>query len=199
MTSGFFAAFVIFFGTAMAYLLWDARQVKRGGSKQWNEKMLATRQTARAPDSWKFGEWRHSHEDWSMANIEADGYVLAVSEETFMGNCFHFVLASSPRRAGENVNFTGGKDFYSASLKNVAGRYFRQFHVTTGSPEDDREFLSSRECEILKRACKTGERVKIKTKAGKSLVCQPDSRFHPVKFDSSVTCPIILAPEVEWS
>lgn len=197
MPTGFFAAFIVFFGAAMAYLLRDAMLEKKGGTKQWNEKMLATRQTAQAPDSWKFGEWKQ-HEGYDKADIEAVGYVLAVSDKLFKGNCFHFVFASSPRRAGEDVYFTGGEDYYAASLKNIKGRYVRQFHVVTLDEEADREFLNSPECQILRRAAKTGEPIRIKAMTAKSLTCQPDPRFHAVAFDDSMTCPFIHALEVEW-
>lgn len=190
-------AFIVFFGASMVYLTRDAILEKRGGSKQWNEKMLATRQDARAPNNWKFGKWEQ-HEEYDEAKIEAVGYVLATSDKLFKGNCFHFVLASSPLRAGEDVYFTGGEDYYAASLKNIKGRYVRQFHVVTLDEEADREFLNSQECKILKRAAETGEPIKIKATAAKSLICQPDPRSHAVAFDDSMTCPFIHALEVEW-
>lgn len=199
MPNEFIVTFMVAFAGGMAWLTWEKWRESTPGSAQWYEKMIATQQSATAPKGWKFGKWEHSHDDWELAEIEADGYVLAVSDESFKGACFHFVLASQPRQEGEDVHFQGGKDYYTANVRNISTRYFRQFHVIAGSPDDDAEFLGSNECKRLMQACKTGERVRIKTKAGKSLTCQPDARFHPVRFDKSLTCPLILTPEVEWA
>jgi len=199
MPTEFFMLFGAAFTGGMAYLWRDAVLEKRGGSKQWNEKMIATRQSARAPDSWKFGKWERQHSDCDAAPVEAVGYVLATSDKLHKAGCFHFVLASSPLRENEQINFNSGDDFVSACVKEIPGRYFRQFHINTASIEDDEVFLNSKACKILRRAVETGRPVKINTKAWKSLSVIPDPRFHATAFDDAITCPLIEVPEVEFA